>query len=92
MTSPIVDTHLHTIDRARLRYPWLAGFAPLDHDFPYETYALEARRCGIAHALHMEVDVAPDDIEAETRTVAECASRPDSLLRGAISSCRPATR
>jgi len=89
MTIPIVDTHLHTIDRARLRYPWLAGFAPLDRDFPYETYALEARRCGITDALHMEVDVAPDDIEAETGYVAGLALRPESLLRGAISSCRP---
>ena len=89
MTSPIVDTHLHTIDRARLRYPWLAGFPPLDHDFPYESYALEARRCGITDALHMEVDVAPDDIEAETRYVSGLAARPESLLRGAISSCRP---
>ena len=89
MTIPIVDTHLHTIDRARLRYPWLAGFAPLDRDFPYETYALEARRCGITDALHMEVDVAPDDIEAETGYVAGLALWPESLLRGAISSCRP---
>ncbi len=89
MTAPIVDTHLHTIDRARLRYPWLAGFAPLDRDFPYETYALEARRCGITDALHMEVDVAPEDIEAETRCVAEVGARPESLLRGAISACRP---
>ena len=34
-----------------------------------ETYAAEARRCGITDAIHMEVDVAPDDIEAETRNV-----------------------
>jgi predicted TIM-barrel fold metal-dependent hydrolase len=89
MTSPIVDTHLHLIDRDRLRYPWLAAVAPLDRDFSYDLYALEARRCGITDVLHMEVDVAPDDIEAETRNVAGLAARPGSLLRGAISSCRP---
>jgi predicted TIM-barrel fold metal-dependent hydrolase len=89
MTSPIVDTHLHLIYRDRLRYPWLAGFAPLDRDFPYDTYAMEARRCGITDVLHMEVDVARDDIEAETRHVAGLAAQPESLLRGAISSCRP---
>ena len=89
MQTPIIDTHLHLIYRDRLRYPWLAGVAPLNRDFPYETYAVEARRCGITDAIHMEVDVAPDDIEAETRNVEDLARRPESLLRGAISSCRP---
>jgi predicted TIM-barrel fold metal-dependent hydrolase len=37
----------------------------------------------------MEVDVAPGDIEAETRNVAGLAVQAGSLLRGAISSCRP---
>lgn len=89
MLTPIVDTHLHLIYCDRLRYPWLADVAPLNRDFSYETYAIEARRCGITDALHMEVDVAPDDIEAETRNVEDLTRRPESLLRGAISSCRP---
>jgi predicted TIM-barrel fold metal-dependent hydrolase len=89
MQTPIVDTHLHLIYRDRLRYPWLAGVAPLNRDFAYETYAVEARRCGVSDALHMEVDVAPDDIERETRNVEDLARQPRNLLRGAISSCRP---
>lgn len=89
MQTPIVDTHLHLIYRDRLRYPWLADIAPLNRDFTYETYAVEARRCGVSDALHMEVDVAPDDIEAETRNVEDLAGRSQSLLRGVISSCRP---
>jgi predicted TIM-barrel fold metal-dependent hydrolase len=89
MQTPIVDTHLHLIYRDRLSYPWLAGVGPLNRDCPYEAYAVEALRCGITDALHMEVDVTPDDIEAETRNVEDLAARPGSLLRGAISSCRP---
>jgi predicted TIM-barrel fold metal-dependent hydrolase len=89
MLTKIIDTHLHLIYRGRLRYPWLAGIAALNRDFAYETYALEAQRCGVTDALHMEVDVAPDDIELETQTIEDLASRPQSLLRGAISSCRP---
>jgi predicted TIM-barrel fold metal-dependent hydrolase len=89
MPTPIIDTHLHLIYRDRLSYPWLADVAPLNRDFSYETYAAEARRCGITDAMHMEVDVAPDEIEAETREVEGLARRPESLLRGAISSCRP---
>ena len=80
MQTPIVDTHLHLIYRDQLRYPWLAGVAPLNRDFPYETYAVEARRCGITDAIHMEVDVAPDDIEAETRNVEDLACRPESSI------------
>jgi predicted TIM-barrel fold metal-dependent hydrolase len=89
MVMPIVDTHLHLIDRARLRYPWLAGVSPLNRDFSYAEYAREAPRCGITDVLHMEVDVASEDVERETQIVAGLASQPGSLLRGAISSCRP---
>jgi predicted TIM-barrel fold metal-dependent hydrolase len=89
MQLPIVDTHLHLVYRDRLCYPWLAGVASLNRDFAYETYAVEARRCGVTDALHMEVDVEPDDIELETRNVEGLAGQPHSLLRGAISSCRP---
>ena len=89
MQTPIIDTHLHLIYRDRLSYPWLADVAALDRDFHYETYAVEARRCGVTDALHMEVDVAPGDIEAETRNVAALALKNGGLLRGAISSCRP---
>jgi predicted TIM-barrel fold metal-dependent hydrolase len=89
MATPIVDTHLHLIYRDRLSYPWLAGLAALNRDFHYEAYALEARRCGVTDAVHMEVDVAPGDIEDETRNIASLAALPGGLLRGAISSCRP---
>jgi predicted TIM-barrel fold metal-dependent hydrolase len=89
MSAAIIDTHLHLVYRDRLSYPWLKGVAALDRDFPYELYAAEARRCGVTDAIHMEVDVAPGDIEAETRNVETLAAQTGSLLRGAISSCRP---
>ncbi|WP_411033628.1 amidohydrolase family protein [Shinella sp. BYT-45] len=85
----IVDTHLHLIYRDRLSYPWLAGVPPLDADFTYGTYAREARRLGIGAALHMEVDVAEEDISRETAMVAALAGEEGSLLAGAVASCRP---
>ncbi|QKV19079.1 amidohydrolase family protein [Oricola thermophila] len=85
----IVDTHLHVIDRSVLDYPWLSGVEPLNRDWPYASYERDARRAGISATLHMEVDVEPSMIEAETRNVATLADRPDSLIVGAISSCRP---
>lgn len=85
----IVDTHLHLIDQSALRYPWLAGVAALNRDFRYEEYAREAMRAGISTTLHMEVDVDPADIDAETAYVQGLATQPGSLLAGAIASCRP---
>lgn len=85
----IVDTHLHVIDQAVLEYPWLAGVPALDRPWPYETYALEARRAGISQTLHMEVDVAPALIEDETAFVGRLADLPGGLVVGAIASCRP---
>ena len=90
----ITDCHLHIIDKSALDYPWLSGVPALDQDFLYETYTREARRCGITKVLHMEVDVAPAEIELETAYVQGVAKRltalhEPSLIRGAISSCRP---
>jgi predicted TIM-barrel fold metal-dependent hydrolase len=50
-----------------LSYPWLSGTEALNRNFLYEKYALQAHRVGITHALHMEVDVAPTDIQADNR-------------------------
>jgi len=85
----IVDTHLHVIDQSALDYPWLAGVEPLNRDWTYDEYERDARRAGISATLHMEVDVAPALIENETGYVAMLASRPESLVVGAIASCRP---
>ncbi|MER8963054.1 amidohydrolase [Mesorhizobium sp. M0701] len=85
----IFDTHLHLIDQSALRYPWLAGVPALNRDFSYDDYAVQARRAGIEGALHMEVDVDPADIEAETSRVKALSQQKNSLLRGAIASCRP---
>ena len=85
----IIDTHLHLVYRDILHYPWIDGAPYLQQDFPLERYQSEARRCGIEAALHMEVDVAEVDIEAETHNVKKLAAEPGALLRGAISACRP---
>jgi predicted TIM-barrel fold metal-dependent hydrolase len=85
----IIDTHLHIIDMGKLSYPWLAGFEPLRRDYPIKTYETEANRCGITAALHMEVDVAELDMEAETKMVEGLMDREHGLVIGAISSCRP---
>jgi predicted TIM-barrel fold metal-dependent hydrolase len=85
----IIDTHLHLIYRGILHYSWLESAPHLQQEFSAERYRGEAVRCGVGAALHMEVDVDEPDIEAETRHVETLAAAPGSLLRGAISACRP---
>jgi predicted TIM-barrel fold metal-dependent hydrolase len=85
----IIDTHLHVVDRSALDYPWLSGVEPLNRDWLYEEYERDARRAGIASTLHMEVDVDRPRIEDETRYVETLSHRPNSLIVGAIASCRP---
>lgn len=85
----IFDTHLHLIDRSRLSYPWLANLPPLDRDWDFDSYLATAARMGITDVLHMEVDVADADIDAETAWIGELMARPGSPLRGAISAARP---
>jgi predicted TIM-barrel fold metal-dependent hydrolase len=93
MNEPtLIDTHLHLIYRDQLSYPWLAAVEPLNRDFLLAQYQTEARRCGITDVLHMEVDVAESDIDAEIRHVKALATEPGSLLRGAISACRPESK
>lgn len=85
----MIDTHLHQIDRTALSYPWLANVPALNRDHSYAEYAREARRAGITATLHMEVDVDPAEIDAETDFVKAIAQQPDSLVVGATASCRP---
>ncbi|MEF0940814.1 amidohydrolase family protein [Rhizobium sp. BR 362] len=85
----LFDSHLHIVDRKNLRYPWLEGAGALNRDSLYEDYAREAQRVGITDTLHMEVDVAEDDIEKETDYVKDVSRQAGSLIRGAIAACRP---
>ena len=85
----IFDTHLHLVYRDRLSYPWLAGEPALDRDATYEDYLRVAAQVGIVDTLHMEVDVADEDRQAETAMIAELMQQPGNVLRGAIASCRP---
>ncbi|MEO9340618.1 amidohydrolase [Mesorhizobium sp. SB112] len=88
----LIDTHLHLIDLSMLRYPWLVGAPSLNRDFLYAEYEVEAKRAGIEATLHMEVDVDPQDIDAETSYVRAVSSRPGNLISGAIVACRPEER
>jgi predicted TIM-barrel fold metal-dependent hydrolase len=80
----IVDTHLHLVYQDRFDYPWLGNEPQLNRNWPVESYWREAEGLGIEAALHMEVDVAPAQMLAESRYVLGL----DRIV-GAIANGRP---
>lgn len=80
----IVDTHLHLVYPDRFSYPWLSDAPAINRPWRIESYLAEAVPLGIEAALHMEVDVAEPDMEAETAFVLTLPH-----IAGAISACRP---
>lgn len=85
----LFDTHVHLINRQRLSYPWLADVPALNQDASYEDYVRNCRQLGIEQTLHMEVNVAEDDMENESSYIHELMSNSDSQLVGAIAACLP---
>ena len=80
----ILDTHLHLIYPDRFSYPWIGPGHPLNREWSHESYFAEAVPLGIEAALHMEVDAAEADMEAETAFVLDLPR-----VVGAIAACRP---
>jgi predicted TIM-barrel fold metal-dependent hydrolase len=85
MTQPIFDTHLHLVYLDRFSYPWLADVPAINRQWTAGSYFAEAEALGIEAALHMEVDVAASDSEAETRFMTGVHSK----VVGAIAAGRP---
>ena len=81
----IIDTHLHLVYLDKFSYPWLADAPAIKRQWTVESYFAEAEKLGIEAALHMEVDVAESDIEAETRFM----TRVHPKVIGAIAAGRP---
>jgi predicted TIM-barrel fold metal-dependent hydrolase len=82
----IIDTHLHLIYLDKFTYDWLDREPPqLKQQWDAESYFAEAETLGIEAALHMEVDVPVDEIDAENAFVLST----DPRVIGAISNARP---
>jgi predicted TIM-barrel fold metal-dependent hydrolase len=84
----ILDTHLHLVYQDRFSYPWLADAPALNRQWTVEDYFAEAEPLGIEAALHMEVDVAEEQMLAETQFTSELHPK----VVGAIAAARPENR
>jgi predicted TIM-barrel fold metal-dependent hydrolase len=87
----IIDTHQHLWDRARFDLPWLAtATEPLSKSHTPETYAQVTAGLGISATIYMEVDVRPDQREAEAQYVYGLCADPSNPMVGAVVGGDPA--
>jgi len=82
-----IDTHLHLLYPERLRYDWAAGIPALNKAFHWADYWARAEPQGITQALHMEVDVPAEQIDAEIALIDELAAC--YPIAGMIAAARP---
>ena len=88
---PIIDTHQHLWDFRHFRPPWLEGAGePLERSHTPDDYARAAENTGIVRTVYMEVDVAPEQHEAEAAYVSGLCARPDNPMAAAVVGGRPA--
>ena len=82
----IIDTHVHLLYLDKFTYAWLDNEpVQLQQQWDAPSYFAEAEKLGIEAALHMEVDVPVEQIDAENAF----ALSTDPRFIGAISNARP---
>lgn len=81
----IVDTHLHLVYPDHLSYPWLTHVPRINQAWSVGDYFAEAAQLGIEAAIHMEVDVLPEQTLAE----AHLMSTIHPSVVGVVAGCRP---
>ena len=86
----VVDTHQHLWDLKRFRLPWTAGAPKLAHDFLMKDYLAATAGIPIVKSVYLEVDVAPEQQQAEADYIAELCRRGEGPLAAAVISGRPA--
>ncbi len=83
-TIPIIDCHQHLWDLTKVRPPWLPKDGPLAKSHTLADYHREAEGLNISKTIYMEVDVAPNQRDAEADYVLDLCQRADSKMVGAV--------
>lgn len=86
---PIVDTHQHLWDLKKFHLPWIKPGAPLARDFTPADYATATEGLNVVKAVYMEVDLVPEQQQAEADWVVELITSGKTPTVAAIVSGRP---
>jgi len=90
-TLAIVDTHQHLWDLSKFNLPWLESAQPLAKNFLMIDYLQATAGLNVVKTVYMEVDVAPEQQDAEVDYVTELCRRDDNPMAAAVVSGRPAS-
>jgi len=84
-SPPIVDTHQHLWDLARLDLPWLKG-APqvINRSFVPADFLEATEGLNVVKTVYMEVDVAPEQQVREAEYVIGFCREPGATMAGAV--------
>jgi predicted TIM-barrel fold metal-dependent hydrolase len=83
--SPVIDCHQHLWDLSKFKLPWLSADSPLNRTLVLKDYRQAIEGTGITRAVYMEVDVAPDQKQAEADNLIElCKSGQDLTVAGVL--------
>jgi L-fuconolactonase len=80
---PLIDTHVHLWDPARLRYAWLAGEPALNRPFLIDDYRQACGSVPVAKLVFVQCECDPAQSEQEAAWVSEVAAF-DPRLRGIV--------
>jgi predicted TIM-barrel fold metal-dependent hydrolase len=87
---PIVDTHQHLWDLKKFTLGWINEKHPLRSNFTPVEYAEAVRGLNVVKSVYMEVDVVPEQQQAEADYVIDlCKSRTTTMVAAVVSG-RPA--
>jgi L-fuconolactonase len=88
---PIIDTHQHLWDLNRFTLPWHAGLkdSVLTRSYLPSDYAEATSKANVVQSVYMEVDVQPDQQNAEADYVLALCKQPKSQTTAAVISGRP---
>jgi L-fuconolactonase len=76
---PIVDSHVHFWNPARLTYPWLAGVPALQRAFLPEDYSAATEKANVGKLVFVECGCATSQSADEADWISEIATRETQL-------------
>lgn len=86
---PIIDTHQHLWDLKKLKLAWVKEGHELAHNFTSVEYAKHTEGLNIVKAVYMEVDVVPEQQQAEADLLIELIKSKKTPTVAAVLSGRP---
>jgi L-fuconolactonase len=80
---PIIDTHVHLWDPARLTYPWLGDLPILNRAYGMDDYRETTRGIEIAGVVFVQCEALPEQCVAEAQWI-DALAREEALIRGQV--------